>query len=651
MLKNGIARVLLTGTALVLLTCLITPQAHAVWHSVLTEHFEEQPQQFPMSPWVINPFRAYGGQGAPWTWGIQNYIFKPNETDNHSIWCVGLPGDLDPEYDPYPNNINCWAKCGPFNFSQAVAAKATFWYYYQTGSNQDYLRWGAYNQNAWNMLEVNRKFGLSSQWWSTTINLDSLPSGSSWVSYIGQSSVYILFQFVSNSFMEDSLMGCFVDEVHVGWDDGLYDLFAQIPGLAHTDSSSISQAITGDSLRFSLIWSAEGTGVTPLFNITARLDGQPFYTERRNIDLGLLESVVCTTYTDIYHVSDTLSHTVSWMVDAGFEIDEGPYEANNDTFMVFQPEMPNISPTLMITRPAWGDTANQQFTIQYEAHDPNDEALISFYWTADTSTGYGTQIPGALAIPEADTTDTFLWNTASVTPGAIWVRGIISDGMEMAVAYSQGPVIINHTWGLAYITLTSPAVMDSADTEFLITWTDSDPTDSALISLYWDNNNVGYNGTPIAGGSGIPASDTTDSFLWNTTSMSNGVQVWLLAKIQTPNGTIWDYAPAPLVIVHNYGLGPWASPEEIPKEFTLENIYPNPFNNSTTIRVALPHQSHAQIRIFDSLGRWVATPFTGMLSPGLHEIPWTPANLTSGIYLVKFNTPGVELQSRAVYLK
>ena len=434
-------RMILTALALVSI-CLYNSPGNAIWHSVLSERFHQSPQIFPWPNWTLNPARTWYQSGAPYVWGVQDEVYKVNGLDLQSLWCCGLPPTFSPSQDPYPINMNAWAKWGPINLSQAVAARASFSYYCITEPEQDYFRWGAWGSNAFNMYEGGRRSGTGSgQWLTTAMNFDSLAGGTQ--SLLGYSTVYFELHFVSDG---DNIryIGAFVDELSISWDDGTFDLFAQIAGLAALDSTPVAIPLVGDTIRFSLDWSAEGSGTTPDFDIVCQLDGHSFYTERRNAEIGQSQIAGFTTYSDPWVVEPD-SHLVVWFVDASQEITEA-YETNNDTSLAFYSQMPNQPPFIQVTRPTYGDTSAGQFVIRWTDEDPDDNALIYLYWALDTTSVIGTIIPGALGIPEDDEADSFLWVFSAVPQGPVWILAMIQDELMTAYDFSEGPLIVDYNW-------------------------------------------------------------------------------------------------------------------------------------------------------------------------------------------------------------
>ncbi len=72
--------------------------------------------------------------------------------------------------------------------------------------------------------------------------------------------------------------------------------------------------------------------------------------------------------------------------------------------------------------------------------------------------------------------------------------------------------------------------------------------------------------------------------------------------------------------------------KEIPKQFKLNNNFPNPFNPETTISYELASQSYVMLKIYDPLGRLVSILVNGEETAGKHLIQWDASNFSSGIY-------------------
>jgi hypothetical protein len=82
---------------------------------------------------------------------------------------------------------------------------------------------------------------------------------------------------------------------------------------------------------------------------------------------------------------------------------------------------------------------------------------------------------------------------------------------------------------------------------------------------------------------------------------------------------------------------------EIPTDYKLFNNYPNPFNPNTNVRFQIPKLSsrdalardHVLIKVYDILGKEIATLVNEKKSPGIYEVGFNGSNLPSGIYFVK----------------
>lgn len=71
--------------------------------------------------------------------------------------------------------------------------------------------------------------------------------------------------------------------------------------------------------------------------------------------------------------------------------------------------------------------------------------------------------------------------------------------------------------------------------------------------------------------------------------------------------------------------------------FKLEQNYPNPFNPETVISFSLPKAGLATLKIYDALGREVATLTNHVMAAGEHQIRWHSNGLASGVYFYRLH--------------
>lgn len=76
----------------------------------------------------------------------------------------------------------------------------------------------------------------------------------------------------------------------------------------------------------------------------------------------------------------------------------------------------------------------------------------------------------------------------------------------------------------------------------------------------------------------------------------------------------------------------------LPEEIVLHTNYPNPFNPTTTIRFSLPHREYVTLKVFDVLGREVATLMSEEVNAGEHSVVFNATKLPSGVYFYRLTT-------------
>jgi len=68
--------------------------------------------------------------------------------------------------------------------------------------------------------------------------------------------------------------------------------------------------------------------------------------------------------------------------------------------------------------------------------------------------------------------------------------------------------------------------------------------------------------------------------------------------------------------------------------YRLDPAYPNPFNPTTTIGLAIPYTTFVTVKIYDIAGREIITLMNGDLVAGQHTMTWDGSEQSSGVYFV-----------------
>jgi len=95
-------------------------------------------------------------------------------------------------------------------------------------------------------------------------------------------------------------------------------------------------------------------------------------------------------------------------------------------------------------------------------------------------------------------------------------------------------------------------------------------------------------------------------------------------------------------------------PPQLPFQFYLRQNYPNPFNPVTTINFSVPsgrdlvrgadgqfsiaNRQLIILKVFDVLGREVATLVEGVEEPGYKNVQWNAGNVASGMYFYRLQS-------------
>ena len=136
--------------------------------------------------------------------------------------------------------------------------------------------------------------------------------------------------------------------------------------------------------------------------------------------------------------------------------------------------------------------------------------------------------------------------------------------------------------------------------------------------------------------------------LWNTVGLRPGPYALRLTMYHSFGDSLAfdSYARLEQVIT-----GVHSSEGFAPLQFALAQNYPNPFNPVTTIRYALPKTAHVRLKIFDVLGREVATVVDEFQSAGIKDVRIDGRALAGGIYFYSLTAGEFSQTRKAVLIK
>ncbi len=140
---------------------------------------------------------------------------------------------------------------------------------------------------------------------------------------------------------------------------------------------------------------------------------------------------------------------------------------------------------------------------------------------------------------------------------------------------------------------------------------------------------------------------------------------WHLLGTGLPSTPVLDltlHSPTRKLVAHTHGRSNWIldvttltrvaeKTTAHPASFTLHQNYPNPFNPATNIRFELHQAGGVVLKVFDVLGRTVATIVDENLEAGEHVREFSAKNLSSGVYWYRLEVGGRGAARRMIVIR
>jgi hypothetical protein len=135
---------------------------------------------------------------------------------------------------------------------------------------------------------------------------------------------------------------------------------------------------------------------------------------------------------------------------------------------------------------------------------------------------------------------------------------------------------------------------------------------------------------------GYPANEVAKIRFWFSSNILGTAEGWYVDNV---------------IVVNESNAVDHVPPGGPPAEYSIEQTYPNPFNDQTTIRYAVPRRGRVSLTLYNVQGQQVATLEDGVREAGHYQISWQPLTLASGVYVVRLSAETASICQKIVYLK
>jgi len=205
-------------------------------------------------------------------------------------------------------------------------------------------------------------------------------------------------------------------------------------------------------------------------------------------------------------------------------------------------------------------------------------------------------------------------------PGFTDPANLLTDGLEDLITYTEG---IMDDDGTATLPWWRTAGNPIADNFIYPDWpipVDLSYTNAAYLS-------GGYGGFPVGDMNWFPAQKAT----WAAQKDAEHTQIE--TDLSTGNVPVDDAMIAP-------------------NQFKLAQNYPNPFNPATTIEFSVPVSGNVTLKVFDAMGKEVATLVNDYRNAGQsYKVKFNGAELSSGMYIYKLSAGDYQVSRKMLLMK
>ncbi|MBK8552309.1 MAG: T9SS type A sorting domain-containing protein [Ignavibacteria bacterium] len=143
--------------------------------------------------------------------------------------------------------------------------------------------------------------------------------------------------------------------------------------------------------------------------------------------------------------------------------------------------------------------------------------------------------------------------------------------------------------------------------------------------------------------------NTDEDTSWTISNLPEGKYYWSVQAIDNSFAGS-NFSPEQTFNITITSEGNLSS-SEFPNEFELKQNYPNPFNPVTNLEFGISDLGFVSLKVYDLLGKEVATLVNEKLSPGNYKVEFDGSGLTSGVYFYRLNAGDFTDTKRMMLIK
>lgn len=187
-------------------------------------------------------------------------------------------------------------------------------------------------------------------------------------------------------------------------------------------------------------------------------------------------------------------------------------------------------------------------------------------------------------------------------------------------------------------------------------WTSSEDANGDPVVYVWEIaldgefNNVVFSAS-AGSASSLPLTIGTVDGLLESLGVDEGASVTIWHRAIASDGSGLNVGSGSSVTLEREVVTSNEANPEIADKFVLEQNYPNPFNPSTTITYSLPQQANVSLRVYDMVGREVATLISREQAAGNYSVSFDASQLSSGMYLYRLDTGSTTITRKMMLIK